>query len=90
MCQHGTTRLVRVFVDSSLSHTGSGHWAHKPIDSCIADLVEALQNAGINMLGSCCGHGKRSGEIALADGRVIRVYVAGDDDGASPPCGELA
>lgn len=43
------------------------------IDKCIADLVEALQTAGINMRGSCCGHGKGPGYISLEDGRMLSI-----------------
>ena len=44
------------------------------IDSCIASIVEALQNADINMRGSCCGHNILPGNIALEDGRVIAIF----------------
>lgn len=43
------------------------------IDSCIADLVRALDQAGIDMRGCCCGHGEHEGNIALQDGRVLLV-----------------
>lgn len=41
------------------------------VDSCIAPIVIALNNAGIFTVASCCGHGKLSGNIALADGREL-------------------
>lgn len=44
------------------------------IDRCIAPIVEALDRAGIFMLGSCCGHGNGPGEITLADGRRLFVH----------------
>jgi hypothetical protein len=43
------------------------------IDSCIAPIVAAFQQAGINMRGSCCGHGKAPGHITLADGRELII-----------------
>jgi len=43
------------------------------IDACIASLVRALQEAGINMRGSCCGHGKKDGWIELQDGRILVI-----------------
>ncbi|MHA1952283.1 MAG: hypothetical protein ACW987_20795 [Candidatus Thorarchaeota archaeon] len=43
------------------------------IDSCIAPIVNALQMGGINMRGSCCGHGKSEGYIELQDGRYIFI-----------------
>jgi len=73
MCQWGKSRLVRVKVHRSLSATGRTRWRAFPIDSCIAGIVRALQRGGIDMLGSCCGHGKRRGSILLADGRKLIV-----------------
>ncbi len=64
---------MRVKIAAELSHTGEERWADKAIDSCIAPIVRALQDAGIDMKGSCCGHGKGAGEILLADGRVLTI-----------------
>jgi hypothetical protein len=77
MCKWGTVKLVRVKVPAELSHTGKDRWAEKGIDACIADIVTALQTAGIDMIGSCCGHGKRPGEILLRDGRILRIFEEG-------------
>lgn len=49
------------------------------IDACIASLVKAIQEGGIDMLGSCCGHGKREGHIWLADGRGLLVLSPEDN-----------
>ena len=45
----------------------------KPIDSCIADLVDALNHVDIWTRSSCCGHGKSDGIIDLEDGRQLVV-----------------
>ena len=74
-CQIDQTE-VRVWVPADLSHTGEARWKLAKIDSCIAPLVKALQEGGINMRGSCCGHGKGSGEITLQDGRVLRIFAS--------------
>ena len=37
------------------------------VDSCIAPLVKALNDAGIRTLASCCGHGNIPGTIILED-----------------------
>ena len=42
-------------------------------DPCIAPLVEALNNAGIKTIASCCGHGHRPGAITLIDGRELVI-----------------
>lgn len=73
MCKWGTSTIVRVKVQAELSHTGEERWADKGIDSCIASIVKALQDAGIDMRGSCCGHGKQDGEIVLSDGRTLVI-----------------
>lgn len=80
MCEHGDTVPVEVMVLAPLAHEGVDTRKVKPIDRCIASIVKALDDGGVYMLGSCCGHGKqtkagayRGGEILLADGRIIRV-----------------
>lgn len=65
--------IVRVKIAADLSCTGKERWKDIGIDRCIALLVSALQNGGIDMRGSCCGHGKRRGEIHLQDGRILLV-----------------
>jgi hypothetical protein len=77
MCQHGNTRPVYVKIPADLSCTGGERWKHAQIDSCIADIVEALQQGGIDMRGSCCGHGKQFGDIQLQDGRVLLILTPG-------------
>ena len=47
------------------------------IDFCIADIVAALNAAGIITVASCCGHGKMPGNIALEDGRELEVGYSG-------------
>ena len=43
------------------------------IDACIYSIVKALNDAGITTTESCCGHGKQSGIIFLADGRELTI-----------------
>ena len=73
MCEHNIKTVVRVKIPSDLSHTGKEYWKDAKIDSCIAPIVKALQEGGIDMRGSCCGHGKQSPEILLQDGRKIII-----------------
>lgn len=81
MCKWGTTTTLRLKTMASLSHTGEDYWRDWEIDSCIAPIVKALQDAGIDMLGSCCGHGNGNGSIVLADGRELRIGVYSDEAG---------
>lgn len=43
------------------------------IDSCIAPIVQALNDAGVETIASCCGHGNYCGVISLKDGREIMI-----------------
>ena len=73
MCGKGEQSLVNVKIPADLSSTGVEKWKLVGIDSCIASLVAALQQAGIDMRGSCCGHGEMPGRIDLADGRSLLI-----------------
>ena len=68
MCTHGiTTPQVKLAQPRSDGRT------HAPVDPCIAPLVQALNDAGIQTVASCCGHGHRPGSIILEDGRELIV-----------------
>lgn len=73
MCKWGTWKKLKLKIPADLSCTGKEKWKICKIDSCIADIVEALQKAGIDMRASCCGHRKDSGNIHLQDGRVLVI-----------------
>ena len=73
MCNWGDTVMIEVPIPSECSHTGEFRWAYKPVDRCIAGLVESLNAAGLHTGGSCCGHGKKDGSISLHDGTVLIV-----------------
>jgi len=74
MCDETIT--VQVVIPADLSHTGKARWKNTQIDSCIANLVSALQQGGIDMRASCCGHSKTSGSILLQDGRKLIIDEA--------------
>lgn len=78
MCEVGEYELVKVKVPADLSHTGKAYWKKKQIDKCIAPIVKALQEGGIDMRGSCCGHGKMDGDIHLQDNRILIIKRDGD------------
>lgn len=73
MCEHGTTVQLEVTVPASLSYSGLARRAVKDIDACLVPLVEALNTAGFVTVASCCGHGRRPGNVALADGRELII-----------------
>lgn len=45
-------------------------------DPCLSLIVTALNEGGIETVASCCGHGQRPGNVALADGRQLFVADA--------------
>ena len=73
MCEHGDTVRLLITVPAAASHTGKAHMAVKPIDACIARIVQALNVGGVRTASSCCGHGKGPGSIILQDGRELVV-----------------
>jgi hypothetical protein len=77
MCQWGDDIILLVPIPAYLSHTGQFHWDYKPVDRCIAPIVQALNDAGIYTAGCCCGHGKEDGDIILHDGRILVVKQSG-------------
>lgn len=84
MCVWGTETIVRVKVPGDLACEGVDTWKAMPIDACIAPLVSALQAAGVDMRGSCCGHGEGDGYIHLQDGRLLVIKLDGDAYYQSP------
>ncbi len=76
MCKHDDEVLLNVPIPANLSHTGGFRWETKGVDSCIAPIVKALNDAGIYTAGCCCGHGETDGNIILHDGRVLIIQAA--------------
>lgn len=54
MCDHGTVKMVKLNRPREVSGR-----IMVPVDACIADEVQFLNDAGVWTLGSCCGHGKK-------------------------------
>ena len=73
MCKWGTCETVEVTIPADLSHNGKPFKKKAKIDKCIAPIVRALEQGGIKMRASCCGHGKTHGEIMLQDGRNLII-----------------
>ena len=76
MCKWGTDTELLLPVPAHLSHTGKRYMKKVPVDTCIAPIVKALADAGIEMVASCCGHDKGHGCIDLLDGRRIMIIKA--------------
>ena len=76
MCENGDEVILLVPIPANLSHTGKFRWDWKGVDSCIAPIVKALNNAGIYTAGCCCGHGRGKGNVILHDGRILEISVS--------------
>ena len=44
------------------------------VDFCVAEIVAALNAAGVPTNASCCGHGKANPYIVLWDDRIIEIW----------------
>ena len=75
MCKHGTDRLVDQHKLPGVNYLDGEKVVH--IDECIADLVLALNDAGVYTIASCCGHEYPPGEILLKDGRILMILEPG-------------
>ena len=50
------------------------------VDSCIAPLVQMLNDYGIKTIASCCGHGKVEHSRIILDARSVQILPR--DDGS--------
>lgn len=57
MCKHGTIKMVDLYIANKSGRKSV------PVDPCIADEIQELNNLQIHTLGCCCGHGL-AGQIA--------------------------
>ena len=76
MCKWGNDTVLLLPIPAHLSHTGKRYMKKVPVDTCIAPIVKALNDAGIETTESCCGHEKAHGTIDLLDGRRIMIIKA--------------
>ena len=74
MCEWGITTKMNVWIPESRSRYGVPYVKPIDVDSCIAPIVRALNDSGIPTIASCCGHGKKNGNIVLHDGRILEIY----------------
>lgn len=68
MCKWGMYKTVKLCKPKEISKR-----VYIQVDSCLADLIQALNDAQIYTITSCCGHGKGYGEIILEDGRTLTI-----------------
>jgi hypothetical protein len=63
MCKWGTYKEVKL-LNGSIKH----------IDFCIADLIQIMNNNGIETINSCCGHGKIPASILIKDFKTKQIF----------------
>jgi len=68
MCEWGTYKTVKLCKPKEFSKR-----TEIPVDACIADIIQALNNAGIGTEASCCGHNRGLGTIMLSDDRELLI-----------------
>jgi len=71
MCEYGNTKMCRVLTVADDSHTGKMRWDWKPVDSCIAEVVDMLNKYGILTRSCCCGHGVAKSSVILHSGQTL-------------------
>ena len=49
------------------------------VDSCMANLIETLNNNGIGTSACCCGHGRYDMSIVVGDGKNTIDLISGKD-----------
>lgn len=84
MCKHGSTKPVKL----NRPRPVSGRWV-VPVDACIADEVQKMNDLGIVTHGSCCGHGggrptvlieEESVALTLSAGYAVQAFRYGEED----------
>lgn len=68
MCEWGTYENCTVWICAKDSPSGEGFWANKPVDACLAPLINAFNDLGFLTRSCCCGHGKRPFSIVFHNG----------------------
>ncbi len=63
MCYHGTLTYVNLYKPNENSKK-----KRVPVDSCISEEIQFLNNNQINTLGCCCGHGQAGTIIEYENG----------------------
>ncbi len=77
MCKHGTLTTVK------LNRPRKSGRKEVPVDACIADEIQMLNNIGVITYGCCCGHGQfepeclvdiSSKDLLVSKGYKLRVF----------------
>jgi hypothetical protein len=64
MCKHGTDKQITIRQTIT-------------VDACLADLVVALNDVGVQTVNCCCGHGDGSGSVIIRPSSIQRALSIG-------------
>ncbi len=71
MCKWGTDTKIKLYSGKVIK-----------IDSCLKEIIEAMDKFGVKTVGCCCGHGKSRGSIMIdnerKDGLFMQVLLGED------------
>ena len=74
MCEHGKHHHVSLIKEKLFSGR-----REIPVDACIAQLVQVLNDYGIETIACCCGHGKTAKSSIRISSKNIRLASLVDD-----------
>jgi hypothetical protein len=64
MCKHGNTKTIK------LNRPRESGRTEVPVDECIAEEIQLLNDKGIWTLGCCCGHFEYSKSILIHEDSI--------------------
>ena len=71
MCAWGINRPVTLAYQMLVSGR-----TEVDVDACLAPLIQALNDAGVQTVGCCCGHGRGQGSVLIQqDARIIELRL---------------
>lgn len=71
MCEQGSFEMLKV--PEYDQNTREYIWSEQKIDTCLANLVQILNDGGLFTKSCCCGHGKFKGTLVLQNGKILFI-----------------
>jgi len=71
MCKWGTEDIIEISTSQGIKTI--------TVDRCISPIIKSLNNANIETIASCCGHGNTFGGIILRGGRYLVIVDKWED-----------
>lgn len=74
MCEWGTDKQIKLNKPKSVSGK-----IEISVDTCLAPLVQMLNDYGIETLACCCGHGKTAKSHIRISSQNVELLALGED-----------